>query len=104
LSPVAWRALPGGPVPLCSEHLVEDSAGLLGELGPLGWPGRSLPAWSTRSAMAIWRRARLVCGLHPVQGGLAPSLRSSSASMSRAWWHHAALPADGPVAARFVPH
>ena len=63
-------------------------------------PGRSLLAWSTRSAIAIWRRARSVCGLHPVQGGMAPSLRSRAASMSRAWWHHTALPQVCPAALR----
>ncbi len=64
-------------------------------------PGRSLLAWRTRSAMAIWWRARSVCGLRPAQGGLRPSLRSRAASRSRAWWHHTARPAgDWPAPAR----
>lgn len=35
---MAWRTGSSGTVPFGSEHLVEYGAGLLGELGPFGWP------------------------------------------------------------------
>jgi hypothetical protein len=56
-------------------------------------PARSLLDSSRRSATAIWRRTQSFCGLHPIQAGMRPPLRSIVASMSRAWWHHTALPA-----------
>ena len=65
-----------------------------------GSAARSLVS-STRSATAISWRARSVSGSTLSTAGLVPSLRSTTASIRRAWWHHTARPAGelgaGPI-------